>query len=139
MKSVFFVNMLNCLRLRRKHTANVTTYKLKYLLTRNGSPIHTCASNRFRTQLSVARNAHGPKVNFSHRNVHATVALSSTLSGAQEVRKYDSNALPRKAKVVICGGGVMGASVAYHLALKGLGNDVVLLEQERLAMNRIFK
>jgi glycine/D-amino acid oxidase-like deaminating enzyme len=33
--------------------------------------------------------------------------------------------------VVVCGGGVVGASVAYHLAKKGW-NDVVLLEQGRL-------
>ena len=37
--------------------------------------------------------------------------------------------LPEKAQIVIIGGGVMGASVAYHLALKGC-NDVVLLEKE---------
>jgi sarcosine oxidase subunit beta len=37
--------------------------------------------------------------------------------------------LPASADVVIVGGGVMGASTAYHLALKGCRN-VVLLEQE---------
>lgn len=37
--------------------------------------------------------------------------------------------LPRTAQVVVIGGGVMGASTAYHLALRGC-KDVVLLEKE---------
>jgi len=37
--------------------------------------------------------------------------------------------LPGTADIVIIGGGVMGASAAYHLAQRGL-NDVVLLERE---------
>ncbi len=39
--------------------------------------------------------------------------------------------LPRRARVVVVGGGVIGCSVAYHLALMGW-NDVVLLERDRL-------
>ncbi len=39
--------------------------------------------------------------------------------------------LPKTAEVVIVGGGVMGASTAYHLALKGCKN-VVLLERNPL-------
>jgi sarcosine oxidase subunit beta len=38
--------------------------------------------------------------------------------------------LPRSAEVVIVGGGVMGASAAYHLAAKGL-KDIVLIEREQ--------
>ncbi len=38
-------------------------------------------------------------------------------------------ALPTRAEVVIIGGGVMGASTAYHLAKRGV-KDVVLLERE---------
>ena len=37
--------------------------------------------------------------------------------------------LPPSAQVVVIGGGVMGASTAYHLALRGL-RDVVLLESQ---------
>ena len=40
-------------------------------------------------------------------------------------------AIPSHARVVVIGGGVIGCSVAYHLALEGI-TDVVLLERDRL-------
>jgi 4-methylaminobutanoate oxidase (formaldehyde-forming) len=40
-------------------------------------------------------------------------------------------ALPAAARVVIVGGGIIGTSVAYHLALMGW-RDIVLLERDRL-------
>src|SRR4029450_1255626 len=40
-------------------------------------------------------------------------------------------ALPDRARVVVIGGGVIGCSVAYHLAHLGW-KDVVLLERDRL-------
>ena len=39
--------------------------------------------------------------------------------------------LPDRARVVVIGGGVIGCSVAYHLAHAGW-TDVVLLERDRL-------
>jgi NADPH-dependent 2,4-dienoyl-CoA reductase/sulfur reductase-like enzyme len=39
--------------------------------------------------------------------------------------------LPKEAKVVIWGGGVMGAAVAYHLAELGWGPQTVLIEKGR--------
>jgi 4-methylaminobutanoate oxidase (formaldehyde-forming) len=39
--------------------------------------------------------------------------------------------LPRRAQVVIVGGGIVGCSVAYHLTLRGC-TDVVLLERRKL-------
>jgi 4-methylaminobutanoate oxidase (formaldehyde-forming) len=39
--------------------------------------------------------------------------------------------VPQRARVVVVGGGVIGASVAYHLAAAGW-SDVVLLERDRL-------
>ncbi|XP_076687324.1 pyruvate dehydrogenase phosphatase regulatory subunit, mitochondrial [Andrena cerasifolii] len=40
--------------------------------------------------------------------------------------------LPKEAKVVICGGGVMGGAVAYHLSLMGLGPQTIIVESGRL-------
>ncbi len=40
-------------------------------------------------------------------------------------------AIPTHARVVVCGGGIIGTSVAYHLALLGW-KDIVLLERDRL-------
>lgn len=48
---------------------------------------------------------------------------------ATSIIQFDAKRLPAKARVVICGGGVVGASVAYHLALLGWGMDTLLLEQ----------
>ena len=45
--------------------------------------------------------------------------------------------LPDRAKAVICGGGVVGCSVAYHLAKIGI-KDVILLEQGRLAERLVY-
>jgi glycine cleavage system aminomethyltransferase T/glycine/D-amino acid oxidase-like deaminating enzyme len=42
-----------------------------------------------------------------------------------------SQALPARARVVVVGGGIIGCSVAYHLAHMGW-KDVVLLERDRL-------
>uniref|UniRef100_A0A8C2CB11 Pyruvate dehydrogenase phosphatase regulatory subunit, mitochondrial n=1 Tax=Cyprinus carpio TaxID=7962 RepID=A0A8C2CB11_CYPCA len=42
-----------------------------------------------------------------------------------------SAALPARARVVICGGGIVGTSVAYHLVKLGW-TEIVLLEQGRL-------
>src|SRR5213083_2376108 len=44
----------------------------------------------------------------------------------------DAKPLPTETKVVVVGGGVIGASVAYHLTRLGW-KDVVLLEQNALA------
>lgn len=41
-----------------------------------------------------------------------------------------NNTFPKTADIVIIGGGVMGASIAYHLAKSGL-NNVILLEKEK--------
>jgi 4-methylaminobutanoate oxidase (formaldehyde-forming) len=42
-----------------------------------------------------------------------------------------TNSLPTHAQVIIIGGGVIGCSVAYHLAKLGW-KDVILLEQNQL-------
>ena len=60
--------------------------------------------------------------------------LTTTVSGSSRGLSTDTGRerpdLPVGAQVVIAGGGVIGTSVAYHLALNGW-TDVVLLEQGR--------
>ncbi|CAD7086927.1 unnamed protein product [Hermetia illucens] len=41
-------------------------------------------------------------------------------------------ALPDRARVVVCGGGIMGGSIVYHLAKAGWGKDTVLVEQAQV-------
>lgn len=57
--------------------------------------------------------------------------LRSIQCSSVDLNISETYAPPKKAKVVICGGGVMGASVAYHLAKLGWGPDTVLIEQSR--------
>lgn len=56
---------------------------------------------------------------------------SPARSGASAAEAH-SVSLPAQTQVVICGGGIMGTSVAYHLSKMGW-KDIVLLEQGRLA------
>ncbi|XP_038841046.1 pyruvate dehydrogenase phosphatase regulatory subunit, mitochondrial-like, partial [Salvelinus namaycush] len=56
---------------------------------------------------------------------------SSPRSLASAVETTQPIPLPSQARVVICGGGIVGTSVAYHLAKLGW-TEIVLLEQGRL-------
>lgn len=47
------------------------------------------------------------------------------------------DALPQDARVVVGGGGVVGCSVAYHLAKAGW-KDIVLIERGRSVSNIVF-
>ena len=58
--------------------------------------------------------------------VHKCLRLASSDSSDNR----SSQDLPQAAQVVICGGGVIGCSVAYHLARQGW-TDVIVLEQGR--------
>ncbi|XP_037935094.1 pyruvate dehydrogenase phosphatase regulatory subunit, mitochondrial [Teleopsis dalmanni] len=70
-------------------------------------------------------------VNFK---IDATHQIPDVLRKRQFVpHDVDTNAteaLPKEKRVVICGGGIMGASVAYHLALLGWGPNTLLIEQD---------
>lgn len=55
--------------------------------------------------------------------------MTTMPAGQQETRTVPA-ALPDRARVVVIGGGVIGASTAYHLA--HLGVDVVLLERDKI-------
>lgn len=89
----------------------------------------------------------GANVNQLHRQ-HLGLRLLSTATGhaadaADEQvlskRKFqpheavDPNEKPKvpaQARVIICGGGITGASVAYHLGLQGWGGETLLVEQD---------
>jgi sarcosine oxidase, subunit beta len=60
----------------------------------------------------------------SRADVSGEIRLPATLEG--------SGPLPEKAELVIVGGGVIGLSIAYHLAKRGL-SDVVVIERGYLA------
>ena len=59
-------------------------------------------------------------------------SITSTLRANRlNVQRYSgAAALPSETRVVVCGGGIIGCSVAYHLAKLGW-TDIVLLEQGR--------
>lgn len=66
------------------------------------------------------------------RNFSFTKALSQlpyTAIAGPRINDFCSDKLPEQAQVIICGGGIVGTSVAYHLAKYFKWKDVVLLEQ----------
>ena len=66
-------------------------------------------------------------------------AVRYQLSRTAELSSYYSTESPTLAghsQVVICGGGIVGCSVAYHLAKLGW-TDIVLLEQGRYKAQRV--
>lgn len=69
-----------------------------------------------------------------HSNRRILVAAKGIV--ARDVQNKDmsnssSNNLPQKSKVVICGGGLTAAAVAYHLSLRGWADRVVVVEKNR--------
>src|SRR4029450_5321347 len=58
--------------------------------------------------------------------------LDTSITATSFIPEAHGGRLPDRAQVVIVGGGVIGSSIAYHLA--GLGiSDVLVLERHRVA------
>lgn len=64
------------------------------------------------------------------RNRAVCHGLSSSVHFFSTAPEAQVAPLPSQARVVICGGGIVGTSVAYHLVKLGW-TEVVLLEQGR--------
>lgn len=58
--------------------------------------------------------------------------LDDSITATSFAPDADGGPLPRRAQVVIVGGGVIGSSIAYHLAALGI-IDVLVLERHRIA------
>ncbi|KAK0176323.1 hypothetical protein PV328_000470 [Microctonus aethiopoides] len=76
------------------------------------------------------------KLNIVHWRTLLKSQIKSNKLGWQVVRGlstlYEDPIFPKDKQVVICGGGIMGAAVAYHLAALGLGPNTVILESGRI-------
>lgn len=78
----------------------------------------------FRTGYSTHRVTVGPRGRVARRFARIREAVTSMPVTAVEH--------PSRARVVVIGGGIIGASVAYHLGHLGWGADTLLLERDRL-------
>lgn len=112
--------MLNCSRLTCRKSLNFVPFN---------QTLYSRHPNNRNTTLLDINNAQITTHNQFDVKFYASAATN--YERTTEKSQYGTNKLPAQAKAVICGGGVMGASIAYHLGVKGLGNQVVLLEQER--------
>lgn len=83
-------------------------------------------SSRIYVEVVRKRWGHGLSLRLTSRLVSSGAAESAGEATAPE------ESFPTEARVIIGGGGIIGCSVAYHLAKAGW-KDVLLLEQGRLA------
>lgn len=74
------------------------------------------------------------RVKTQHKNKKVLVCGSSIFKKEYSLDMINT---PTHARVAVCGGGVMGASVAYHLAKLGWGPETVLIEQNRFVIYAI--
>uniref|UniRef100_A0A4D5RB29 Pyruvate dehydrogenase phosphatase regulatory subunit, mitochondrial n=1 Tax=Scolopendra viridis TaxID=118503 RepID=A0A4D5RB29_SCOVI len=63
-----------------------------------------------------------------NRFISSTLILNDGLQAISSAHATKNNALPAHARVVICGAGVVGTSLSYHLVQKGW-TDIIVLDQ----------
>lgn len=100
-------------------------------LKRNVSSDFIIYRDKFSTESNkiIASHCHQLQIQSISLNNRSQKRSISTASVDRRGSKYASNILPAKKRVVICGGGVMGAAVAYHLVLRGWADETVVLEK----------
>lgn len=96
--------------------------------------LHSIRVNSFQNIVKPLRRPHPAAVHCFQ--LHTKIAESGgDAEFTQTTIEGEANTItrtpPKNARVVICGGGIMGASVAYHLALAGWGPHTVIIEQGR--------
>lgn len=80
----------------------------------------------------LTANVLGSLVRRTNESIYSFSSNSNNCTRNEpSVIERSSEKLPSSSKVVICGGGVLGASVAYHLAELGWGPNTIVLEQGR--------
>ncbi len=110
------------------------------LLLRNSSKVHSnkidlvklnAMRRSFSFLISHNNNKHRNKTN-NETILRHLVAKSNlhTSTKTQSESTIISSELPKSTKVVICGGGLFGTSVAYHLGKLGF-KDVVLVTRDK--------
>lgn len=93
--------MFKCLRWYQTKNANVFP-SIRFKAFNNRFSRHH--SSKLFTQNAQNKT----RVSTTQRSIYAVGVATQQTAVAQERSKYESNALPQNARVVICGGGVMG-------------------------------
>lgn len=73
---------------------------------------------------------HRSRILYDHITSKSRSLVSTQLQG-EALKETWNETLPKETQVVICGGGVMGAAVAYHLSLMNMGSKTIILESGR--------
>ena len=83
------------------------------------------ASNGAKVLLPLQVEKHSPRNHISTSSKLNKILQLKKVEDLNEFTSTNKSNVPNNARVVICGGGLMGSSVAYHLALQGFGKHTV--------------
>lgn len=84
------------------------------------------ASNSAKVLLPLQVEKHSPRNELSTSSKVNKILQLKKVEDVNEFTSTNQSNVPSNARVVICGGGLMGTSVAYHLALQGFGKHTVV-------------